>query len=179
MTEKYVVVDVSGLGYSVFCTSETLVEISEGDTVSLYTYLAVREDALDLYGFKTRDERMFFELLLSVSGIGPKSALSILSVASIETLIQAIGTGDTGYLTKVSGIGRKTAEKIVLELRDKLKARADMSEGNLRSESDAVEALKALGYSQNQARDSLKEVPANIEGTNARIKEALKILGTK
>lgn len=180
-SEKYVVLEVGGVGYKIFATVETLAGLHEGTEASLFTYLAVREDALDLYGFKTADEQIFFELLLSVSGIGPKSALSILSVTTIATLTQAIGTGDTSYLTKVSGIGRKTAEKIVLELRDKMRAHVDMKEtpGTLRAESDVVEALKSLGYSQNEARDALKQVSAEAVGTNARIKEALKILGGK
>lgn len=181
LTEKYAVVSAGGLGYKVFCSPDTLAGLREGAEASLHTYLAVREDALDLYGFPSADEQAFFELLISVSGIGPKSALGILAVASADTLRQAIGTGDTGYLTKVSGIGRKTAEKVVLELRDKMRAHADMKEapGALRAESDVVEALKALGYSQTEARDALKEVPAEISGTNARIKEALKILSGK
>lgn len=181
VTDRHAVIDVQGLGYKAYCTSDTLSSLREGSEASLHTYLAVREDALDLYGFPTADERGFFELLISISGIGPRSALGILSVATVDTLKRAIGTGDTSYLTKVSGIGRKTAEKVVLELRDKLRAHVDMKETphTLRAESDVVEALKSLGYSQNEARDALKEVPDDILGTNARIKEALRILGQK
>lgn len=181
LTEKYAVIDVRGVGYKVYCSTDTLAGLREDSPVELFTYLVVREDALDLYGFGNSEEKNFFELLISVSGIGPKSALGILSATSVDTLKKAIGTGDTSYLTKVSGIGRKTAEKVVLELRDKLRAHVDMKENphELRSESDVVEALKSLGYSQNEARDVLKEVPAEIVGTNARIKEALKLLGQK
>ena len=179
--EKYVVLDVHGVGYKVSCSSDTLARLDLDAQANLHTYLAVREDALDLYGFDTSDEKDFFELLISVSGIGPKSALGILSATSTETLKKAIATGDTSYLTKVSGIGRKTAEKVVLELRDKLKAHSSMSEtpSILRAESDIIEALKALGYSQNEAREVVKEIPNDIVGTNARIKEALKLLGKK
>lgn len=181
VTDRYAVVDVQGLGYKVYCATDTLAGLKAGSEKSLHTYLAVREDALDLYGFPSAEERGFFELLISVSGIGPRSALGILSVASTDTLKKAIGTGDTSYLTKVSGIGRKTAEKVVLELRDKLRAHVDMKETPhaLRAESDVIEALKSLGYSQNEARDALKEVPDEVVGTNARIREALKILGSK
>ncbi len=180
-TDKFFVVDVNGVGYKVFITTDTVGAYGMGDAVALWTYTAVRENSLDLYGFGSIDELSFFELLLDVSGIGPKSALSILTVASIDTLKKAIATGDTSYLNKVSGIGRKTADKIVLELRDKLKAHTGGSHtpGVLREESDIIEALKALGYSQNEARDALKQIPSSIEGTNARIKEALKILGGK
>lgn len=181
LTEKYAVLDVAGVGYKIYCATDTLTTLHDGRDASLFTYLAVREGALDLYGFTSSEEQNIFELLLSVSGIGPKSAIGILSFTSVETLKKAIGTGDTSYLTKVSGIGRKTAEKVVLELRDKLRAHANMKETphELRAESDVVEALKSLGYSQNEARDALKEVSSEIAGTNARIREALKILGNK
>ena len=181
VTERYAVLDVQGIGYKVYCAVDTLASLHVDDDVSLHTYLAVREDALDLYGFYSGEEKNFFELLISVSGIGPRSALGILSVTTVDTLKKAIGTGDTSYLTKVSGIGRKTAEKVVLELRDKLRANVDMKETPhaLRAESDVIEALKALGYSQNEARDALKEVTDAHVGTNARIREALKILGQK
>jgi len=180
-TDKFLVVDVNGVGYKVFTTIDTANATEQGSTGSFWTYTAVRENSLDLYGFATIDEMSFFELLLDVSGIGPKSALGILAVASIDTLKKAIATGDTSYLNKVSGIGRKTAEKIVIELRDKLQAHKgeDGSPSTLRGDSDVVEALKSLGYSQNDARDALKEIPNTIEGTNARIKQALKILGSK
>jgi Holliday junction DNA helicase RuvA len=121
-------------------------------------------------------ELEFFEMLIGVSGIGPKSALAILGIASIETLRKAIGTGDTTYLTKISGIGKKTAERIVIDLRDKFKG--EEKGGSLREELDALEALKSLGYSQNEAREALKEVPSDFD-TNGKIKEALKILGGK
>lgn len=180
MADKFLVVDVNGVGYKVYTTADTLGTCVIGDTVSLWTYTAVRENSLDLYGFISTNEMSFFELLLDVSGIGPKSALSILTVAPIETLQKAIATGDTSYLNKVSGIGKKTAEKIVIELRDKLKAfKEESGNSTLRGESDIIEALKALGYSQNEAREALREVSHTIEGTNARIKEALKILGKK
>jgi holliday junction DNA helicase RuvA len=179
-TPKFIIVDVGGVGYKAYVTADTIATVAPGDPISLWTYLAVRETALDLYGFTTTTEMNFFELLLDVSGIGPKSALSILTVAPIDTLKKAIATGDTSYLNKVSGIGKKTAEKIVIELRDKLSSFKD--EGTptaLRGESDIIEALKSLGYSQNEARDALKEVSSSTEGTNARIKEALRILGNK
>jgi Holliday junction DNA helicase RuvA len=180
-TDKYVIIDVSGVGYKVFISTDAMMSINIGDKHAFWIYTAVRENSIDLYGFPQIEELSFFELLLDVSGIGPKGALGILSMASVDTLTRAIATGDTGYLTKVSGIGKKTAEKIVIELRDKMKSRmgADTSNSTLREESDIIEALKSLGYSQNEARDALKNVPEEIESTNAKIKEALKILGNK
>jgi Holliday junction DNA helicase RuvA len=179
ISTKFIIVDVHGVGYKVFATLDTIAGVTDGAQVSLFTYTAVRENSLDLYGFMSMSEMSFFEMLLDVSGIGPKSALGILSVATLDILKKAIATGDTSYLNKVSGIGKKTAEKIVLELRDKLYAHKD-EEGSpsaLRGESDVVEALKSLGYSQAESRDALRQIPADIEGSSARIKEALKILG--
>lgn len=180
-SDKFLVVDTGGVGYKVWTTLDTTASSAIGDRCSLWTYTAVRENSIDLYGFTSMEEMSFFELLLDVSGIGPKSALSIIAVASVDTLKRAIATGDTSYLNKVSGIGKKTAEKIVIELRDKLHAHKgeDGAPSSLRGESDVIEALKTLGYSQSEARDALKQVPPSTLGTNARIKEALKILGGK
>ncbi|HWA31967.1 MAG TPA: Holliday junction branch migration protein RuvA, partial [Candidatus Paceibacterota bacterium] len=140
------------------------------------THTHLREDAIELYGFMDHDELEFFEMLIGVSGIGPKGALSILGVATIEVLAKAISTGDISYLTKISGIGKKTAEKIVIELRDKLGEEA--ADGTLQGELDALEALRSLGYSQGEAREALKKVPAELD-TNGKVREALKILGGK
>lgn len=180
-TDKYTIIDVNGVGYKVFLSSTNIAACNVGAIKKLWIYTAVRETALDLYGFENINEMNFFELLLDVSGIGPKGALGILSIASIDSLQRAIATGDTGYLTKVSGIGRKTAEKIVIELRDKLKAYKgeEGTAGGLREESDMIEALKSLGYSQNEARDALKQIPSSITDMNGKIKEALKILSGK
>jgi Holliday junction DNA helicase RuvA len=119
-------------------------------------------------------------MLLNVSGIGPRSALAILGIASIDTLRKAISTGDISYLTKISGIGKKTAERIVIDLRDKLSDKNMSEKGgtSLRDELDALEALKSLGYSQNEARDALKNTTPDTD-TNTKIREALKILGGK
>jgi Holliday junction DNA helicase RuvA len=179
-TEKFVVIDAGGLGYKIGVSADTLTKLKSKDEASLWTHLHVREDALDLYGFIDRQELEFFEMLIDISGIGPKSALGIIGVAPIETLKKAIASGDNSYLTKVSGVGRKTAEKIVLELRDKLSALGHKAEyGELSGELDVVEALKSLGYSQSEARDALKKVSSEITDTSAKVKEALKILGGK
>ena len=178
-TDKSLIISVGGVGYQVFVSTDVLARSpGVGETIELSTYLAVRENALDLFGFETIDEKNFFELLLSVSGIGPRSALSILSIAPMTTIKKAIGSGDTSYLTKVSGIGRKTAEKIVVALRDKLSAlRHNDESGSLRGESDVREALQSLGYSLNDSRNAVKQIDVSIVGTNERIKEALRILG--
>jgi Holliday junction DNA helicase RuvA len=174
--EKLVIVETSGLGYKINVSPDTLAKISQAKEIFFWTHLHVREDALDLYGFLNYPELEFFELLIGVSGIGPKGALAILSVASIETLKKAIGTEDINYLTKISGIGKKTAEKIVLELREKVGK--EKTGGSLQEELDALEALKTLGYSQGEAREALKKIPVTMD-TNQKIREALKILGGK
>lgn len=175
--EKFLIIESNGVGYKVNVSPETLLRAKrEGDRVLLWIHTHVREDAFDLYGFLDYRELQFFELLIGVSGIGPKSAIVILGIASIETLQKAISTGDTAYLTKISGIGRKTAEKIIIELRDKMGE--DNGDSSLQEELDALEALKSLGYSQNEAREALKKV-SGINDTNAKIREALKILGGK
>lgn len=179
-SERFIVLDVGGVGYKVRVATDTLEALRKtpSEKVSLWTHLAVREDALDLYGFRTEDELTFFELLISVSGVGPKSALGIMSVAPISHLREAIANGDTATLTKVSGIGSKGAQKIILELRDKLGGLGEiLLHGALRDEHDAIEALCALGYAERDAREALKKLPSEISGTSARIKEALKYLG--
>ena len=177
-TDKFIIINTGSVGYKVSVTPETILSCEKGKQISLFIYTAVRENSIDLFGFLNAEELSFFELLLDVSGIGPRSALSIIGLAPIETVKSAIATGDVAYLNKVSGIGKKTAEKIIIELRDKLQnyKNVDGTSSTLREVGDILEALKSLGYSQNEARDALKQVSHTTEGTNARIKEALRIL---
>lgn len=183
-TEKFLIVETSGVGYKISVSPDTLSKTKKiGNEVMLWVHTHVREDSLDLYGFLDYAELEFFEMLISVSGIGPKGALAILGVSSIETLRKAISTSDTSYLTKISGIGKKTAEKIVIELRDKITGSMKNEKGDksLQGDLDSLEALKSLGYSQNEAREALKKVTETTSdiNTNAKIREALKILGGK
>ncbi len=174
---RYIILDVNGVGYKIFVNDDTLHGFKKGDSKTMWTYLAVREDALDLYGFSLKKEKDFFELLIGISGIGPKSALNILSLISSDQLVSAIRTGSTSHLVKVSGIGRKTAEKIVLELKDKLGGIAsDDVTGYMSSDMDTIEALKALGYDAEDARDALKKMPKEIQSTPEKVKAALKML---
>jgi holliday junction DNA helicase RuvA len=147
-----VVLDVAGVGYRVRTKSVELLTL--GAEISIWTHLAVREDALELYGFRELEDLRFFELLIKVSGVGPKTALGILSLAALPTLKQAIASGDLSYLTKVSGIGRKTAEKIIVELRDRVEGSGDES---LAGVGDALEALVALGYSRRETQEVLRK----------------------
>lgn len=170
------IVDVSGVGYKVFVTIDTILDKEEGQNVDLWTYLAVRETALDLFGFLDKETLKVFELLITISGIGPKTALGILNVASPAMLRQAVASDDTSYLTKVSGIGKKTAEKIVLELRDKLITTSEDVSSHVSAEGDVLAALVSLGYNERDVRNALKEIPKDIEDTSERVKYALKKL---
>ena len=174
--DRQLTILVGGVGYLVNVTSDTSTVLrTSREPVQLFTHLAVREDAMDLYGFVSKDELEAFHLLIGVSGIGARSALAILSIAPVETLRLAIANEDVSYLTKVSGIGKKTAEKIVFELKDKVTAVA--SGVSLKEEAEAIEALRALGYSTAEARLALKESPGEALGTSERVRRALSYLG--
>ena len=169
-----VVIDVGGVGYAVSVTARSGFKVSE--SVTLHTYLAVRENAMDLYGFSDERELMMFEELIKIPKIGPKTALGVLSQADLETLTKAVETDDPSYLTKLSGIGKKSAEKIVAGLKDVLGDRvlptaAGVSSGH---DGDVIDALIALGYSERDARQAVQKIPKDITDTNARLKHALK-----
>ncbi len=171
---RFVILDVNGVGYKIFTSTETAQTLKKTlGVVTVLTHLVVREDVLDLYGFIDRAEQDFFELLIGISGVGPKSALSILSLAPPATLRKAISSSNTSYLTQVSGIGRKIAEKIVLELRDKIGA-LDSEGDNLDQEAEAIMAMESLGYSAREAREALRQIPADVTDTGDKVKQALK-----
>ncbi len=172
------VIQAGGVGYTVNIAKDTAVGCAIGDTLTLWTHLAVRETSMELFGFATRDELSLFETLLAVPGIGPRSALAVLSLATADTLRRAIQEENITYLTKVSGIGKKTAERIVVTLKDRLDRRGELS-GELREDADVVEVLTSLGYSQTEARDTVKKIDPSKNGTSERTKEALKILGSR
>ncbi|MDD5031993.1 MAG: Holliday junction branch migration protein RuvA [Patescibacteria group bacterium] len=179
--QNFAVVEVSNVGYKVFLNPTALLKSEAGKEIELFTHQYVREDALDLYGFKTPEELEFFELLLSISGIGPKSALGVLAIASVANIKESISRGDPSLLTKVSGIGRKTAERVVLELREKIDrlsyaGKTKAGDGAAVS-GEEIDALMALGYSMTQARESLKQVDSKIKDSGERIRQALKKMG--
>lgn len=177
--EKYVIMDIGGVGFKVFVSAATLENLpAAGQSAALHTHLNVREEALDLYGFLTQEELKFFELLLTISGVGPKVALGVLSIASVKTLVSAIAKGEVEFLTKVSGIGTKIAQKIILELKDKIvKLGFEAGEAATLEDYEVIDALIGLGYTPNQARRAVRDLPKNIKGVEKRIKEALKTLG--
>ena len=181
-TEKSVIVDVQGVGYEVFTTPTLLEKIRGGSEVSLYTHLYIREEVMELYGFALREELEFFREMISVSGVGPKSALGILTLSSIADLKKAIANEDASLLTKVSGIGKKTAERLIVELKNKISLQditSDSKSTGISSDSQAIDALVNLGYSIREAREALRQTDKDIDNIRDRIKAALKLLGKK
>jgi holliday junction DNA helicase RuvA len=178
-SDGQLIIDVAGVGYTVRVPVLALAGLK--GTVSLFIHTAVRDDAIDLYGFPAESDLLFFKQLMSVSGIGPKTALAIMSVADATSLRRAIAAGDAGALIKVFGLGKKSAERIVVELRDKIAAQhaaAGLSLGE-GGDSEVLEALMALGYSAQEARRALKDLGAEGEGgVKTRLSAALKRLGS-
>ena len=179
------VIDCGGVGYACRTTNNTLARLKKGETARLYTYLNVREDAMELYGFFTEDERNCFQLLIGVSGVGPKAALSILSSSTPETLAMSIITGDEKALTCAPGIGKKIAQRVILELKDKL-AKGQIAPGGEsyggtgvtvipeNKSSEAAAALAVLGYSTAEIGVALKGIDLDALSLEEIIKQALK-----
>lgn len=182
-----VAVECSGVGFKCFTTMNTLRKIGgNGDKVTLYTYLNVREDALDLFGFADTYELDFFKLLISVSGVGPKAALAILSELDPDKLALCIASGDSKAITKAQGVGPKLAQRVVLELRDKVKGIAHEDNGvydlaaaeaatSSAAGSEAVSALMVLGYTQSEAATAVGKLDQSLS-VEEMIKQALKLL---
>jgi holliday junction DNA helicase RuvA len=169
------IVNVGGVGYVVAVRS--IFDFPKGSEIKLHTHLAVRENALDLYGFVLPEELRMFEELIKLPKIGPKSAMQILMQADVATLRQAVETADAVYLTKMSGIGKKTAEKIVNELKDMFDN--DLTAPNLpHGDSDVIDALLALGYAHKDIREAILKLKPEVTDTRKRITEALKILSS-
>ncbi len=175
----HLVVVASGVGYKVAVPAALLLDAKTGQEISLHIFSYIREDQFSLYGFLTQNELEIFEMLISVSGIGPKMALSILSTTSVEHIRGAIAAGEAVMFTKISGIGRKTAERLIVELREKI-GEAGSGPLNLAGSkelSESLDALVALGYSRQEARDALSRTPKDLQDSGQIIKAALKLLG--
>jgi Holliday junction DNA helicase RuvA len=175
---KSITLLIGQVGYRVFIPQTLLEKIKAGQEIELHTHLRHSEDAMSLYGFKTKEELEFFELLLTISGVGPKSALGVLEVASLAQIKKAILRDDASILYKVSGVGKKTAERIVVELKNKLNS-LPLGHKEIKlddSDMEAFDALVGLGYSEADIRSALKQLPENITKTEEKIKQALKFL---
>ncbi len=179
--DRFVVVETTdGVGYRVFVSVPLAGRLKVKEPVHLFIHQHVDETALDLYGFPTLDEREFFEQLLSVAGVGPKSALTTLSQADVPSLKRAIIHGDPERFAKVAGVGRRTAEKIVVDLKEKVAVLPSRSgDESVADEVDALDALVKLGWPERQARAALRQVPAEVATPEGRVKAGLKILGKR
>lgn len=174
-SDRAVVLSVSGTGYLVYVARSILEKIQPGEDHELHIHTHVREDDISLYGFLTHDEWQLFKLLLTVSGIGPKSALEILN-APLAKVRQAIAKKDASFLTQIPGIGRKTAERIIVDLQGKIQEAlieeaAEPMDGN---NEDIVQALVSLGYHRHKVLDGLTKIPQEIKDEEAIIKYFLK-----
>lgn len=175
----YVVVDNAGIGYKIFTSINTMSRLQKNEQALLHTYLHVREDIMVLYGFYSEEELFLFNMLISISGIGPKAALSILSVLSYQEVATAVVCEDAASLSKAPGIGKKTAMRIILELKDKLKG-LDVEDMEVKEQievsdkySEAVNALLVLGYNTKYAREALNKTYNEKDSLQDIIKKAL------
>ena len=184
-TSTYVVIDVSGVGYKIFMSANSINLIGEiGEIVKVHTHYYVREDNISLYGFLTSEELKMFELLLGVSGVGAKSAISMLSNISPSDFALAIITNNVRSLTKIPGIGTKSAERIILELKDKLKnedslsksSKIDQKQEENENTKDAIDALQILGYNKKEIEKAIEKLGIEGMSTEEIIKNALKLL---
>lgn len=186
-TNSYVIVEAGGIGYKIFMSLKSIESLGEiGDTVKVYTHYYVREDNISLYGFTSNDELRMFELLLSVSGIGAKSAIAMLSEITPSSFALAVISNDVSKLVKIPGIGNKTAARIILELKDKLKTEEALttSEETLTAikednkNSEIIAALQVLGYTRKEIDKALEKIDIDSTALEDAIKQALKLLQT-
>jgi len=170
--EKFLVIEVAGVGYKVFCSPNTLKKISMSKEIKLFTFLYLREETAELYGFLTQDELELFKTLNEISGIGPKTALELSSFGSLENLKKEMEKEE--FHQKIKGIGKKKMQKILLELTGKIK---EISKKGEEIRDEALDVLVSLGFPGQKAKEVLSRVSREVEDTEGRVKEALKILG--
>lgn len=184
MNKDYIVVENNGIGYKIYTSGSTLAKIPKvNEEIMLYLQQIVREDFIGLYGFLTKEELSMFNLLLTINGVGAKAALSLLSISSVNNLKYAILSGDEKLITRAPGIGKKMSQRIILELKDKVKPEdVDMSQGDTieidetaGNSSEALEALVALGYSEKEAAKAINTIDKKDSVENI-IRNALKFL---
>ena len=178
--ENYAVVDINGIGFRTICSQNTIKDLKVGKVTKIYTNLIARDDNVVLYGFSNKSELNIFKLLTSVSGVGPKVAMSVLSSLKTDELTLAIATKDFKELTRAPGVGKKTAERIVLELKDKINSGSNIISATSSEDTDiiiqVVQALISLGYNYNEASMALSSIENKDKPVDSLIKEALKRL---
>lgn len=186
MSIDTMVIDCGGVGYLLTVTADTLNSAPGlGERMKVYTYLSVREDAMELFGFRTKEEKRMFERLRSVSGIGPKSAMGILSALGVQGLSIALAAGDAAAIAQAPGVGKKTAQRLILELRDKVTEedltasapKGSVPRGHKGAEAEAIEALMALGYASQEAAQAVSNVLGQAENVSELTRLALRGMG--
>lgn len=179
LQRPFVIIDVHGVGYKVLVPESVYIKLTKDENARIFTYTHVREDALDLFGFLEAEDLGIFESLLTVSGIGPKTALNIFSFGERKDIIEAIIKGDVAFFTSVPRLGTKNAQKIIIELKNKMGSSADLdlSGKDLLENAEVVQALKNFGFSSGEAQKAVREVKKEGISTEERIRLALKALG--
>lgn len=177
LRNNYAIVDVAGVGYRLHMTEISLGQVSKMENVELFVHTYVREDQITLYGFLELEEQEMFELLISISGIGPKAAMGILTIANPKAIKTAIINEDPSILTRVSGVGKKTAERVILELQNKIEDLPESDKTEATADQEVIEALVGMGYKISEAREAAKAVPADARDISERIKLALRNMG--
>lgn len=175
---NHIIVETGGVGYRVLVSSKVLSN-SKDDGISLFTYTHVKEDALELFGFSELQDLKLFENLINVSGVGPKTAMAIFSYSDRENIVNAVLKGDVDFFTQIPRLGRKNAQKIIIELKSKFKDSSsfDLTDADSSENEEILIALKSFGFSHKEITDALKNVDSKAETTEEKIKLALKYLG--
>lgn len=178
--DNYIILFTQGVGYKVFVPLETISQLVPEQKSSLFIYTYVKDDALDLYGFPTQDDLSLFELFLGVSGIGPRTAISIFASGKLAKIKEAIVKGDVDFFTTVPRLGKKNAQKIIIEIRPKLGSLGELDlTGKSGETKEIMEALKSFGFTSAEAKEAIRAIK-NVEGdTSVKIRQALKYLGKK
>ena len=176
---NHLLIDVNGVGYHVYATQDLLSRSSVGDAVKIFTYMHVREDLLELYGFSALEDLKLFEQFLNVSGIGPKTAVGIFAIGSREKIMNAIATSDVNFFSSVPRLGKKNAQKLIIELKNKLGSLEELELGASASQTDGevIEALKSFGFSPREASEAIRSLDPEVTNVSEKIRLALKYLG--
>ncbi len=175
----FVIVDVNGVGYKILVSENVYKKLNVGENLKIFTYTYVREDALDLFGFLELEDLTLFENLITVSGIGPKTALNIFSFGERKEIVEAITKGNVGFFTSVPRLGTKNAQKIIIELKNKMGAdhQLDLSGKDFMENAEILEALKGFGFTVSESQKALREIKGNNLSIDEKIKMALKTMG--
>ena len=176
--DPHILLNVQGVGYKVFVPQSVLAQRSSGDQVQLFVHSLVREDAFELYGFESAEDLKLFEYLLSVSGVGGKTALGVFSVGDRGSIVRAIASGDVHFFSSVPRLGKKSAQKIIIELKSKIGSSDDLDlSSDSQAQDEVVLALKSFGFSTQEAVDAVRSVQKDGQSSSEKVRLALKYLG--